>query len=783
MKKIILTMFLLLITGFVMKNLLNAQVINHNFDTGSNGWTTGGSVGGMTWVRNATSFTGNTSNHWHINPFDDYGSSEGAHLTSSAMDFTGLSSLILEVDVRYNTESSFDGMNLYYSTNGGTTWNLLGTTGTGINWYDSNVDGINDQFTEITADPDGWAGDNFGWETASINLPAALDNASSVLFRFYFGSDGSGVDDGVAMDNFVITVPCSPTATFIQTCNTDLTYSIEVVVNALGGTASGVDITDGTTTYQTNVGIGTYIITGLNGANTIDVFDNADATCIEAEAFLACEICNLPSIPADECVNAPIIDLSSSFIGSTNCSYTVSSGSPSGCGSIDNDSWISFIAGSDSVSLDYEVTDCNGDTDGIQLVVFSGSCGSLTELPGSCINPTGNNVTANWSFTGMTIGATYFIRIDGYAGQLCDYSFTPLFGVVVSPSNDSCSNAIPLACGQIDTASNILATSGDNPTACTGGGTTAKGVWYSFVGDGNTMTISTDNSQTNFDTELNVYTGTCGALVCVAGDDDGGSGTTSVLDIATASGTSYYVYVDGNSTSEGTFEISLTCAVGCSTMDYGTTVTNACSGATINIEQANCSESTEDEQFKFYYYTGPAYGTITIPFGAGTAADLNAANVGLNLIYIGRQDDICTDALPSFSNTNQTCSPINVNIIMLVEDANLDADLDGILDMKTNCAPIEHTISVDPEQLITVVTDDGSTCGTPTVELRAADGTVCSTLTGAVCASNAISFIWNFSSDAIITNLDNTNCSNAPTSISGTINCSNCCDADAGTWD
>ena len=186
------------------------ELINHDFESSANGWTAGGSKGGMSFNRVSSpspfSSQGNSTNVWTINPFNDYGSSDGAYVTSSAIDMTNMTSMSLSIDVRYNTESGYDGMNMYYSTNGGSSWTILGSSGSGTNWYNNTgVDGINDRYTEIASDPHGWSGDNSSWKTATQSIPGALEGESDVRFRVYFGSDGSAQDDGVAFDNVVIT--------------------------------------------------------------------------------------------------------------------------------------------------------------------------------------------------------------------------------------------------------------------------------------------------------------------------------------------------------------------------------------------------------------------------------------------------------------------------------------------------------------------------------------------------------------------------------------------------
>ena len=46
------------------------------------------------------------------------------------------------------------------------------------------------------------------------------------------------------------------------------------------------------------------------------------------------------------------------------------------------------------------------------------------------------------------------------------------------------------------------------------------GLWFTFEGTGNEVTLTTCLPGTNFDTYLSVYEGTCGDLTCVAGNDD-----------------------------------------------------------------------------------------------------------------------------------------------------------------------------------------------------------------------------------------------------------------------
>lgn len=377
-------------------------------------------------------------------------------------------------------------------------------------------------------------------------------------------------DFWAVMDDISVTQSAiGPSGTITRNC-VGLGYDAQIVVSDLDG-STGVNISIGATTYHTNVGLGTYTIPNLSGSNTVNVTDASDVCRGFSQTLAACNIClDAPALPTDECASAPLIDLSQPFVGSTNCAYTVSAGSPSACGhSINNDSWMSFIAGDTDVEIEVTVGSGASCTNGIQLAVFSGTCGSLTLVPGSCSGPgsypDNAGTTFTWNFSGMTIGATYYVRIDGYAGDLCDYYFEPISGVVITPDNDLCADAMTLNCGDSDIASNILATNTDAPSACTGGGVnpTGKGIWYTFIGTGQEVTISTDNPGTNFNSRINVYSASvapyCSNLNCVGGADGAGNGASYTF--TTTTGTNYYVYVSGVGAAEGQFELSLDCVV------------------------------------------------------------------------------------------------------------------------------------------------------------------------------------------------------------------------------
>jgi hypothetical protein len=133
--------------------------------------------------------------------------------------------------------------------------------------------------------------------------------------------------------------------------------------------------------------------------------------------------------PNDDCNLAPTLGVSNSFTGSTRCNYSPSAGSPSVCGmSIENDSWVKFIASSTTVVVNYSVTGCTNNY-GVQMSVFSGNCSSLTLVSGTCLNYAANNSSGTYTLNGLTVGQTYYLRADGYAGDLCSYTYNAISGV------------------------------------------------------------------------------------------------------------------------------------------------------------------------------------------------------------------------------------------------------------------------------------------------------------------------------------------------------------------
>jgi gliding motility-associated-like protein len=162
--------------------------------------------------------------------------------------------------------------------------------------------------------------------------------------------------------------------------------------------------------------------------------------------------------------------------------------------SIENNSFIKFVASAATVNLNVNVTNSVNGL-GVQFFAFSGSCGSGAVTSHGCgvMTPGTNTFTA----TGLTPGNTYFLMIDGFSGDVCDYTVTVTSGV------------------------NVFTITPAAPTICTGGAgvaLTATGgngtyAWSPATGlsatSGATVTATPGSTQT-----YTVTTGAIGSLNC-----------------------------------------------------------------------------------------------------------------------------------------------------------------------------------------------------------------------------------------------------------------------------
>lgn len=182
--------------------------------------------------------------------------------------------------------------------------------------------------------------------------------------------------------------------------------------------------------------------------------------------------------------------------------------------------------------------------------------------PGPATVPTVNNNAPTTYNLSIAAGVTRYIWVRSDCGGTQSSWVGPI-AYTQGPDNNRCSSATPITCGSSTNGTNVGADAVGAGPFC---GTTPgpNGVWYTWTGNGDDVLFSTCNAgSAGLDTKINVYSGTCGALTCVAGNDDGAcgfSGLLSTVGFTSTNATQYFIYVTGfNAFEQGPFTLDMTC--------------------------------------------------------------------------------------------------------------------------------------------------------------------------------------------------------------------------------
>lgn len=146
---------------------------------------------------------------------------------------------------------------------------------------------------------------------------------------------------------------------------------------------------------------------------------------------------------ADFCSNAtPICNLNG-YCGNTsgtytnwvsNTNHTNETFTPLGnvfCATIQNNSWLKFIADSTIAVFNVWVSNCTGN-EGIQMQIYSTTdCYNFTPVS-NCWNP-GSPTNGQILASGLIPGNVYYFMIDGRQGDICDYVISAHIGVGSTP--------------------------------------------------------------------------------------------------------------------------------------------------------------------------------------------------------------------------------------------------------------------------------------------------------------------------------------------------------------
>lgn len=175
----------------------------------------------------------------------------------------------------------------------------------------------------------------------------------------------------------------------------------------------------------------------------------------------------------------------------------------------------------------------------------------------------GTETSAAAAVTGLTGSTAYTFWVRANCGSP-DYSDWAGGTFTTRPGNDACADAFTAICGGSYTGSSVNSVNDAMASQC-GAGTgaqTSGGVWYYFAGTDNSVTASLCGS--SYDTRISVYSGSCGTLTCIGGNDDfSACGVDSQTSFNAYLGTDYYILVHGFGTGTGDYTLAITCDVLC----------------------------------------------------------------------------------------------------------------------------------------------------------------------------------------------------------------------------
>jgi hypothetical protein len=197
---------------------------------------------------------------------------------------------------------------------------------------------------------------------------------------------------------------------------------------------------------------------------------------------------------------------------------------------------------------------CQGTYFDTSIAVYSGTCGQLSCISGNNDGLPSNQCGTQSSVTWPTSDQqTYYILVKGSTDD-SNGKFT--LSITETVENDVCRSAIgPVpADGRRIGGSTVSATYDEAPQ-CGSPMTHGIGVWYVTLGTGFPMVASTCGGA-SFETQISVFKGACGRLLCVVGNDDS-CGLQSSVSWATAIGEMYYILVKGPANDAGEFSLTV----------------------------------------------------------------------------------------------------------------------------------------------------------------------------------------------------------------------------------
>jgi gliding motility-associated-like protein len=413
------------------------------------------------------------------------------------------------------------------------------------------------------------------------------------------------------------------------------------------------------------------------GSFKICGMDNAGPpSCLNTE--LASDFCNSAT---------PICDFNG-YCGNTSSSYT-SSEVPTGfCGSVENNSWLSFVASATSATLNVWTSNCSSG-DGIQMEIYTTTnCSNFTSVSNCVSDGTMSNFQISTT-SPLVVGQTYYLMIDGWGGDVCDYVISANSGVMVvdAISVETGTNQANLCDGQ---STQLQASGGSSyswsPTTGLSNPNIANPIANPIATTTYTVTVTGGACGASDTASVTVFVGgNLSAQYTTTASDCGACDGTATITSVTG-GTAPYSYLWNSTPAQtsatatnlcsGTIDITITDAINCSYVD---TVIIGNSGNVNAIFSYNNNQCLTGNSFNFTN-TGTTGTNVSFlwTFENGTPATSTQENpTGITFSSSGIFN-------VSLTTTYISCSDINIQSIEVFPQPSFSVSKTDVL-CNSNC--------------------------------------------------------------------------------------------------
>ncbi|NJM79010.1 MAG: LamG domain-containing protein [Flavobacterium sp.] len=367
----------------------------------------------------------------------------------------------------------------------------------------------------------------------SVNLGGATDSSSAPQ------PDCNGYEGGDVW--YTATVPASGNLV-VRTLGFNINDDWDTVIEVYNGDCNNLTYIDCADEGGTN-DFSKLQLTGLTPNETIYIRVWEYNTAYSSATFQI-SVYDIPPPANDECAGGIFLTtgtnrVSNAVTGNLEGATYSSSAPGTNCdGSDVADLWYTAVVPA-SGNLTVETFGVNTDDDLDTVIeLYSGTCNNLTYI--DCDDSGGNSGFSKLELTGLTPNETIYIRVWEYGEIFSEGTFQVSAYELLPPANDDCAGGIALTVGTSQTSNAVTVNLGgaiyssSAPTPNCDGSTSIGDVWYTTVVPASGyLTVETFgiNVNDNWDTVIELYSGTCNNLTYISCADQGGKNDFSKLEL------------------------------------------------------------------------------------------------------------------------------------------------------------------------------------------------------------------------------------------------------------